>query len=202
LSDDRASAPRTGLIERITRETEIRLRLDLDGAGKASVTTGVGFFDHMLELFAHHGRFDLEVEARGDLSTGSHHTVEDVGIALGSAVADALGDKSGITRYGSVHLPMDEALVLVSLDLSGRPFLAYDVPVAAVEIGGFESELTVEFFQALAANARLTLHVRMLAGTNQHHIIEAVFKGFGRALGMAVAHDEGRAGVPSTKGTL
>jgi imidazoleglycerol-phosphate dehydratase len=202
LTEHRNLPSRAAVVDRETRETNIRLRLELDGSGSGAISTGVGFFDHMLELFAHHGGFDLEVKAAGDLQTGSHHTVEDVGIALGTAIWQALGEKTGITRYGSVHLPMDEALVLVSLDLSGRPFLAFDVPVTATEIGGFESDLALEFFQAVAANARLTLHVRLLAGSNPHHIIEAVFKGFGRALGEAVLPDPRRRGVPSTKGTL
>jgi imidazoleglycerol-phosphate dehydratase len=189
-------------VERTTRETDIRLRLDLDGSGRSEISTGIGFFDHMLELLAHHGPLDLEVRATGDLQTGSHHTVEDVGIALGSAIAQAAGDKSGIARYGTVHLPMDEALALVSLDLSGRPYLGYEVPVSSALIGGFETDLALEFFQAVSANARLTLHVRLLSGTNPHHVIEAVFKGFGRALGEAVRLDPRRGGVPSTKGVL
>lgn len=197
-----SSASRVSLVERKTRETDIRLRLDLDGSGRGKIDTGIGFFDHMLELFSHHASFDLEVEAVGDLQTGSHHTVEDVGIALGSAIDQAVGDKKGMVRYGAVHLPMDEALALVSLDLSGRPFLAYDVPVGATHIGGFETDLALEFFQAVASNARLTLHVRLLAGTNPHHVIEAVFKGFGRALGEAVKLDPRRGDVPSTKGVL
>jgi imidazoleglycerol-phosphate dehydratase len=156
----------------------------------------------MLQLFAHHGRFDLDVKATGDLATGSHHTVEDIGICLGQAIDQAVGTKAGIARYGTFHLPMDEALALVSLDLSGRPFLAYDVPVPGGVVGGFETEMAAEFFQAVANNARMTLHVRLLAGSNPHHIIEAVFKGFARALAQAVGVDPRGGGVPSTKGLL
>jgi len=202
MSAESAPAPRVGTVERETRETRVRVRLDLDGAGQTRVATGIGFFDHMLALFAHHGRFDLEVQAAGDLETGSHHTVEDVALCLGAALEQALADKAGIERYASVHLPMDEALVLVAVDISGRPFLAYDVPVAgSVAIGGFETDLALEFFQALANNARLTLHVRLLAGSNPHHVIEAVFKGCGRALRLATRRDH-RQGIPSTKGVL
>ena len=206
-STDTAASPaatggRTVTIARRTRETDITLVLDLDGSGTAHVETGIGFLDHMLQLFAHHGRFDLDVRAAGDLDTGSHHTVEDIGICLGQAIDRAVGDKAGIARYGTFHLPMDEALALVSLDLSGRPFLAYDVPVAGGVVGGFETEMAGEFFQAVANNARMTLHVRLLAGSNPHHIIEAVFKGFARALAQAVGVDPQGVGVPSTKGVL
>ena len=195
-------ARRSATIARQTRETDITMVLDLDGSGTARIDTGIGFFDHMLQLFAHHGRFDLDVKATGDLATGSHHTVEDIGICLGQAIDQAVGTKAGIVRYGTSHLPMDEALALVSLDLSGRPFLAYDVPVPGGVVGGFETEMAAEFFQAVANNARMTLHVRLLAGSNPHHIIEAVFKGFARALTQAVGVDPHRGGVPSTKGVL
>lgn len=197
-----ASGGRAASIERRTRETDISVRLDLDGSGTCTVDTGVGFFDHMLELFAAHGRFDLLVRANGDLQTGGHHTVEDVGICLGSALAEALGDRRGIVRYGSVQLPMDEALALVSIDISGRPFLAYNVDLSHSNIGGFDTDLALEFFQAFVNNARVTLHVRLLAGSNPHHIIEAVFKGFGRALDQATALDARVESVPSTKGVL
>ncbi|MHB0978740.1 MAG: imidazoleglycerol-phosphate dehydratase HisB [Thermoleophilia bacterium] len=197
-----ASGDRSALIERRTRETDVSVRLTLDGSGSCTVGTGVGFFDHMLELLAAHGRFDLEVRASGDLQTGGHHTVEDVGICLGSALSEALGDKRGIVRYGSVQLPMDEALALVSLDISGRPFLAYNVDLSHTNIGGFDTDLALEFFQAFVNNARATLHIRLLAGSNPHHIIEAVFKGFGRALDQATALDPRVESVPSTKGVL
>lgn len=196
------SGGRSALIERRTRETDVSVRLTLDGSGSCTVGTGVGFFDHMLELLAAHGRFDLEVRASGDLQTGGHHTVEDVGICLGSALSEALGDKRGLVRYGSVQLPMDEALALVSLDISGRPFLAYNVDLSHTSIGGFDTDLALEFFQAFVNNARATLHIRLLAGSNPHHIIEAVFKGFGRALDQATALDPRVESVPSTKGVL
>lgn len=197
-----AAGGRSAHIERRTRETDISVRLDLDGNGASTVDTGVGFFDHMLELAAAHGRFDLEVRATGDLQTGGHHTVEDVGICLGSALAEALGDRRGIVRYGSVQLPMDEALALVSVDISGRPYLAYNVDLSHSNIGGFDTDLALEFFQAFVNNARVTLHMRLLAGSNPHHIIEAVFKGFGRALDQATSLDPRVDHIPSTKGVL
>lgn len=178
------------------------MRLDLDGSGRATVGTGLGFFDHMLELVAAHGLFDLEVKAAGDLQTGAHHTVEDVGICLGQAIAEAVGDKHGINRYGSMLLPMDEALVLVALDLSGRPYFAYEGGPVGENIAGFDSTLVAEFFRAVANHARLTLHVHVLAGEDVHHTIEAVFKGFAKALRNAAALDPRAAGVPSTKGVL
>jgi len=193
---------RTAKVEHRTRETEVSVSLGLDGGGVFEVSTGIGFLDHMLDLFAAHGRFDLRVRATGDLQTGGHHTVEDVGICLGSALAQALGDNRGITRYGSVQLPMDEALALVSLDISGRPYLAYNVDLSHANIGGFDLDLALEFFQALVNNARITLHIRLLAGSNPHHIIEAVFKGFGRALDQATRLDPRVHDVPSTKGVL
>jgi imidazoleglycerol-phosphate dehydratase len=193
---------RTGRVERVTRETDVRLQIALDGTGAASVSTGVGFLDHMLELFAAHGRFDLEVQAAGDLHTGGHHTVEDVGICLGSAFDQALGDRVSIVRYGDVHLPMDEALALVAVDISGRPLLSYEVELPPVTIGGFDTDLLPEFLQAVVNNARLTLHVRKLAGTNPHHVVEAVFKGVGRSLGTATRLDPRVVGIPSTKGLL
>jgi imidazoleglycerol-phosphate dehydratase len=180
----------------------VTVALGLDGGAISDISTGIGFLDHMLELFAAHGRFDLEVEAVGDLQTGGHHTVEDVGICLGTALAQALGDNRGIVRYGSVQLPMDESLALVSLDISGRPYLAYNVDLSHSHIGGFDTDLALEFFQAFVNHARLTLHIRLLAGSNPHHIIEAIFKGFGRALDEATRIDPRVEHVPSTKGVL
>jgi imidazoleglycerol-phosphate dehydratase len=193
---------RTASRERKTRETEIRCRLELDGRGAANIGTGIPFFDHMLTLMAFHAGFDLELTARGDIEVDFHHTVEDVGIVLGECLREAAGDKAGLTRYASLHLPMDEALALVALDWSGRPHLEFDVPGPAPTMGQFPFELVREFCRALAVNAGLTLHVRGLAGENAHHVAEAVFKGVGRALGQAAAIDPRRVGVPSTKGTL
>jgi len=189
-------------LARTTRETDIRLRLVLDGSGSWQVATGVPFLDHMLSHVAVHGLFDLEVTCRGDTIIDDHHSVEDIGIVLGQAFRQALGDKLGIVRYGSQLMPMDEALVLVALDFSGRALLVYDVPVPAQQLGAFDTELVVEFLRALAHNAGLTLHVKLLHGSNAHHIIEAIFKGLGRALGQAVALDPRRAAIPSTKGVL
>ncbi len=193
---------RTARVERQTAETDVRLELNLDGSGQASVATGVGFLDHMLNLFARHGLFDLEVQATGDLQVDQHHTVEDVGICLGQAISGAAGNKQGITRYGSATVPMDEALVLVSLDLSGRPFLVCELAVTERTIGTFDAELVPEFFRAVANNARLTLHVRQLAGENGHHLVEASFKAFARALDVATRPDPRVAGIPSSKGVL
>lgn len=193
---------RVGEVRRTTGETDVRVRIDLDGAGEAAVTTGVGFFDHMLALLSRHALIDLSVDAQGDLETGSHHTVEDVGITLGQALSQALGERRGIERYGSALVPMDECLVQVALDLSGRPFLALDLPLPAGEIGGFETELVGEFLRGLANHAGATLHVRLLAPGNTHHAIEAVFKGLARALAAAVAPNPRVTGVPSTKGSL
>ena len=189
-------------ITRVTRETEVRASLELDGSGLSDIDTGVPFFDHMLTHVALHGLFDLTVHARGDVEVDDHHTVEDVGIVLGQALAQALGDKVGLTRYGSQLLPMDEALALVALDFSGRAVLAYDVALPAAKVGTFDTELVREFLRALTQHAGLTLHVRVLAGVNTHHLIEAIFKALGRALGQAVTLDERRAEVPSTKGVL
>ncbi len=187
---------------RRTGETDVRVRVDLDGAGSVSASTGVGFFDHMLDLFGRHALLDLEVEARGDLATGSHHTVEDVGIVLGGAIDEALGDRAGIERYGSATLPMDEVLVLAAIDVSGRPFAAIDVPLPPTTVGGFESDLLAEFLRALAINARVGLHVRTLADGGAHHVIEGAFKATARALRQAVAPSPRERGVPSTKGRL
>jgi imidazoleglycerol-phosphate dehydratase len=194
---------RTADIRRDTKETQIRVQLDLDGSGQARLATGIGFFDHMLEQIARHALIDLDVEAQGDLHIDGHHTVEDVGITLGMALKQALGDKSGITRYGHAYVPLDEALSRVVVDFSGRPGLHMSVPFKAGMIGGFDSQLTHEFFQGLANHAPLTLHIDNLKGDNAHHQCESVFKAFARALRMAMAPDPRSAGVvPSTKGTL
>jgi imidazoleglycerol-phosphate dehydratase len=193
---------RSAAIDRETKETRISLRLDLDGDGAGERRTGVGFLDHMLDLLARHGRLDLDVQATGDLATGAHHTVEDTGLCLGHALDEALGDRAGITRYGHALVPMDEALGTCALDVSGRPFCAWRVELPPGAIGNFDHELAEEFFRAVANAAKLTLHVRVDAGTNAHHMIEAAFKAFARALRQAVAVDPGETGVPSTKGTL
>jgi imidazoleglycerol-phosphate dehydratase len=192
---------RTATKERKTQETEIRLELDLDG-GEAAISTGVGFLDHMLELLARHGRLGLRVEATGDLETGAHHTTEDVGIVLGQALDAALGDRAGIRRYGSALVPMDESLGECAIDISGRPYCAFDAQLPATSIAGFDTELAEEFFRAVANSAKLTLHVWVRSGTNAHHMIEAAFKAFARALREAVSIDPDEPGVPSTKGTL
>jgi imidazoleglycerol-phosphate dehydratase len=189
-------------VSRVTAETEIRLRLNLDGSGEHRIETGVPFLDHMLAHVAVHTPLDLELTCKGDTHVDAHHSVEDVGIVLGQALRQALGDKAGIARYGDRVLPMDETLVLVALDFSGRPLLVYDVAIPAATVGAFDTELVVEFLRAMATHAGLTLHVRLLAGGNSHHIIEAIFKALGRALGEAVRLDPRRGGVPSTKGVL
>jgi len=193
---------RSAEIQRKTKETQIVVRLNLDGAGNSSVKTGIGFFDHMLDSFARHSRFDLEVEAAGDLHVDAHHTVEDVGICLGKAFKEAMGDKAGITRFGDAAVPMDEALVIVAVDLSGRGVLVADLNVKQENIGEFPSHLVIEFLKALAYNAGITIHVRQFAGENPHHIVESVFKSLARALKEAVSSVEGVEGVPSTKGVL
>jgi len=193
---------RSAQIERRTGETDVRLTLALDGSGDGGRDTGVGFLDHMLDLLARHGRLDLEVAASGDLQTGSHHTVEDVGICLGQALDAALGDRAGIFRYGSATIPMDEARASCAIDVSGRAFLAWDAELPPGAIGNFDHELAEEFFRAVSSNAKLTLHLTVEAGTNVHHMIEALFKAFARALRAAVAIDPTETGVPSTKGTL
>jgi imidazoleglycerol-phosphate dehydratase len=193
---------RSAEIHRRTGETDVRLTLALDGSGDGTRTTGVGFLDHMLDLLARHGRLDLEVAARGDLQTGAHHTVEDVGICLGQALDAALGDRAGISRYGAATIPMDEARASCAVDVSGRAFLAWDAALPAGAIGNFDHELAEEFFRAVAGNAKLTLHLTAEAGTNVHHVVEALFKAFARALRVAVAIDPTETGVPSTKGTL
>jgi imidazoleglycerol-phosphate dehydratase len=188
-------------IERKTGETDVRVSLDLDG-GEAGVETGVGFLDHMLELLARHGGLGLSVKASGDLDTGAHHTTEDVGIALGQALDRALGDRAGIRRYGYMVVPMDEALGMCAIDISGRPLCLFEAKLPPVSIAGFDTELTEEFFRAVATNAKLTLHVGTRYGSNAHHMIEACFKAFARALRQAVELDPRESGVPSTKGTL
>src|ERR1700733_2765277 len=193
---------RAAEIDRRTGETEIHVELELDGDGRGERDTGVGFFDHMLDLLARHGRLNLSVRATGDLQTGPHHTVEDVGICIGQALDRALGDRAGITRYGHAVVPMDEARSACAIDISGRGLLALEGPLPPGSIGNFDHELVEEFFRALASNAKLTLHLTVEAGTNAHHMIEASFKAFARALRTAVAIDPTERGVPSTKGTL
>jgi imidazoleglycerol-phosphate dehydratase len=194
--------PRTAQVHRKTKETDISLALDLDGSGKVSVQTGVGFFDHMLDLLGRHGLIDLDVKAVGDLHIDGHHTVEDVGIVLGQAIEKAAGDKRGITRYGHFTLPMDETLATVALDLSGRPAFVYNVRYTGPLIGTFPVELVDEFFKSVAMNAKMNLHINVAYGTNNHHIAEAIFKAFARALRMSVGIDPRETGVPSTKGGL
>ncbi|MBN1401813.1 MAG: imidazoleglycerol-phosphate dehydratase HisB [Anaerolineae bacterium] len=196
------SSERTAELERKTSETDIALRINLDGTGQRQVDTGVPFLDHMLNHVALHSLSDLALTCEGDTRIDDHHSVEDVGIVLGMGLAQALGDKKGIARYGSQLMPMDEALVMVALDFSGRALLVYDVEIAKAKVGCFDTELVPEFLRALAHNAGLTLHVKLIHGGNAHHIIEAIFKGLGRALGQAVALDPRRTGVPSTKGVL
>ena len=194
---------RNAAITRKTAETDITLRLELDGTGKADVRTGVGFLDHMLTLFAKHGRFDLSVTCAGDTWVDDHHSTEDIGIALGQAFSQALGEKRGVNRYGSMLLPMDETLVLCAVDLSGRSTLRFDLTLPAQKVGTFDTELVEEFFLAFTRSAGVTLHLRQLDGTNTHHIIEAAFKGFGRAMRQAVAVDPALSDeIPSTKGSL
>jgi imidazoleglycerol-phosphate dehydratase len=189
-------------IARATRETDVSLTLALDGTGAGARSTGVGFLDHMLDLVARHGRLDLDVKVAGDLDTGGHHTVEDTGIVFGQALDEALADRAGITRYGHAIVPMDEARALCAIDISGRPYLHFNAPLPAGATGGFEHELLEEFFRAVANSARLTLHIEVQAPGNAHHMIEAAFKAFARALRAAVAIDPTETGVPSTKGTL
>ena len=194
---------RTSDISRVTGETDIRLSLDLDGSGTSEIDTGVGFLDHMLTLFARHARFDLYVKAKGDVYVDDHHTVEDVGIVLGQAFAEAVGDKKGIVRFGDCILPMDEALILCAVDISGRDCLGYALDIPTEKVGTFDTELAEEFWLSFARNARVTLHLRQLAGSNSHHIIEGAFKAAARALRQAVSIDSAYADeVPSTKGLL
>lgn len=187
---------------RKTEETDIRLDFTLDGAGVSEISTGIGFFDHMLALFAKHGLFDLKLRAAGDLEVDGHHTVEDVGIVLGQALKEALGDKKSIKRYGTSFVPMDEALAMVALDLSGRPFLVFEAGFGSERVGGLDTELVEEFFRAVAFNAGASIHIKVLHGSNSHHMIEAIFKAFGRALDEATLLDDRIRGVMSTKGSL
>lgn len=193
---------RFGEIKRTTFETDISVRIDVDGTGKSSIDTGVGFLDHMLTLFSKHGIMDLDVMAAGDIHVDFHHTVEDIGIALGKCIAEALSDKNGLRRYGTCFLPMDEALAMVCVDISGRPFLVFDCGIPAQKVGDFDTELVEEFFRAVAFNAGLTLHVKLMYGSNSHHIIEAVFKAFGRALREAASIDARVEGPMTTKGVI
>ena len=194
---------RKATVKRATKETDVAVTVDLDGRGQAEIATGIGFLDHMLDLLARHSRIDMTVKAAGDLHIDHHHTTEDVGIALGQAVKQALGDMKGITRYADVHLPMDEALTRVAIDISGRPFLVFKADFVRDKVGPFDTELVQEWFQAFAINAAVTLHVATLYGTNDHHIAESCFKGLARALRAAVAIDpRATHEVPSTKGTL
>jgi imidazoleglycerol-phosphate dehydratase len=194
---------RTSQISRSTGETDITVSLSLDGSGDGSRTTGVGFFDHMLDAVARHGGLDLDVDAKGDLDTGSHHTVEDVGIVIGQAIDEALGDRAGITRFGHAVVPMDDARASAAIDVSGRPFVAFDgVAIPSRTIGDFETELVEEFLRAVANNAKLTVHVTVERGRDPHHMVEASFKAFARALRTAVAFDPNVSGIPSTKGLL
>ena len=193
---------RTARLNRKTSETDISLSVDIDGTGTSSIDTGVGFFDHMLTHIAKHGLLNLTVKVTGDLHIDDHHTVEDVGIVLGKALAEALGDRSGITRVGNIAVPMDEALVFCAIDISGRGYLACDLVCPTPILGDFTTELVPEFFRAVAVNAGWTVHLRQMAGTNTHHIVESAFKAFGRALAEAVSHSPRVQGVPSTKGVL
>jgi len=195
-------AERIAEIVRKTRETDIRLRLDLDGAGRSEVASGVGFLDHMLDLFARHSSMDLQVACTGDLHVDAHHTTEDIGICLGQAIDRALGDRAGIRRYGHAILPMDEALITCAVDLGGRPYWAWQAPMPAEKVGDFDSELVADFWQAVATQGRMNLHVLLHYGRNAHHVSEAIFKGLARTLRDAAERDPRNAGVPSTKGSL
>ena len=193
---------RKASIKRTTKETDVEVAVDLDGTGASSIATGIGFLDHMLELLARHSRIDLTVKAKGDLHIDHHHTTEDVGIALGQAIDEALGDRAGIRRYGYMAVPMDEALGMCAIDISGRPLCLFGSDLPPVAIAGFDTELTEEFFRAVATNAKLTLHVGTRYGSNAHHMVEACFKAFARALRAAVAVEPGATDIPSTKGLL
>ena len=194
---------RIGKLERETKETKILVQIDLDGDGKSEIDTGIGFLDHMLTLFAFHGNFDLIVKCDGDLEVDTHHTIEDLGIALGTCIKEALGDKRGITRYGAFTIPMDETLVTTNLDISGRPYLVYHVELTCERIGTLETEMVEEFFRAFAFNSLITLHINEQYGTNNHHIVEAIFKSLGRALKQAVSIDElNKDKIVSSKGVL
>lgn len=193
---------RTALIERNTKETQIKAGFEIDGTGKSRISTGIGFFDHMLDGFTRHGLFDFTLDVQGDLDVDGHHTVEDTGIVIGQAIREAIGDKEGIRRYGSFMLPMDDALCLCAIDLSGRPYFVFDCAFPAERVGSLDTELVREFFYAVSYSAGMNLHIKMLHGENTHHMIEAMFKAFAKALDMAVSYDERIAGVLSTKGIL
>ncbi len=193
---------RSATINRTTKETDISMKIELDGTGKSEIDTGIGFFNHMLEGFAKHGFFDLAVNIKGDLEVDGHHTVEDAGIVLGTAIRDAVGDKKGIRRYGYFILPMDDALALCAVDLCGRPYLQFDCEFPSRMTGDFDTDLVKEFFYAVSYSAAMNIHIKMLSGENSHHMIEAVFKAFAKALDAAVAYDARISGVLSTKGTL
>ena len=194
--------PRIATIKRVTKETDIELTLNLDGSGKTRIDTGIGFFDHMINGFARHGLFDIELKCKGDLEIDSHHTVEDCGIVLGEAIKKATGEKKAIKRYGSAILPMDEALILCAIDLSGRPYLGYEASISSERVGGFDTEMAKEFFYAISYSASMNLHIRQLAGENSHHIIEGMFKAFAKALDKATIADPRITDVLSTKGSL
>lgn len=193
---------RTALIERNTKETQIKAVFEIDGTGKSRISTGIGFFDHMLDGFTRHGLFDFTLDVQGDLDVDGHHTVEDTGIVIGQAIREAIGDKEGIRRYGSFMLPMDDALCLCAIDLSGRPYFVFDCAFPAERVGSLDTELVREFFYAVSYSAGMNLHIKMLHGENTHHMIEAMFKAFAKALDIAVSYDERIAGVLSTKGIL
>lgn len=193
---------RTATIKRTTKETDIAVELTIDGSGKGEISTGIGFFDHMLEGFAKHGFFDARVKVKGDLEVDGHHTVEDTGIVIGQAIREAIGDKKGIRRYGSFLLPMDDALCMCAIDLCGRPYLGFECTFPVERVGGLDTELVREFFYAVSYSAGMNLHIRMLSGSNAHHMIEAMFKAFAKALDEATSYDERITGVLSTKGSL
>ena len=193
---------RTATIKRTTKETDIAVELTIDGSGKGEISTGIGFFDHMLEGFAKHGFFDATVKVKGDLEVDGHHTVEDTGIVIGQAIRESIGDKKGIKRYGSFLLPMDDALCMCAIDLCGRPYLGFECTFPVERVGGLDTELVREFFYAVSYSAGMNLHIRMLSGSNAHHMIEAMFKAFAKALDEATSYDERITGVLSTKGSL
>lgn len=202
IRDNENSSQRSVLVKRDTKETKISVKLNVDGSGKSSLDTGIGFFNHMLDGFSRHGFFDLDVSVKGDLDVDCHHTIEDTGIVLGTAIKEALGDKAGIRRYGSMILPMDEALVLCAVDLSGRPYLQYHAEFTVPRVGDMDTEMAKEFFYAVSYAAGMNLHIKVLDGTNNHHIMEAMFKAFAKALDEATQEDPRIKGVLSTKGSL
>lgn len=202
IRDNKNNSQRSVLVKRDTKETKISLKLNIDGSGKSSLDTGIGFFNHMLDGFSRHGFFDLDVSVKGDLNVDCHHTIEDTGIVLGTAIKEALGDKAGIRRYGSMILPMDEALVLCAVDLSGRPYLQYHAEFTVPRVGDMDTEMAKEFFYAVSYAAGMNLHIKVLDGTNNHHIMEAMFKAFAKALDEATQEDPRIKGVLSTKGSL